>query len=225
MNQGDAERRIEQMINLIRQEAEEKAKMIKDEASQKMEKEKNKVYTYERERLLAEFAKKYENQQTIKKLEKSRKINECRLDIQTHRNDLLEDLKQELEKKLVALISNKTRYKEILQKLIVQGLLRLLETKVFIKCRKQDVSLVKDVLSDASKEYSKFMKENINKDMSVELEVTDKAYLKDSDIGGVVLYCNSYRIVYDNSLKSRLLLGFEASVPDFRNDLFPSLKH
>ena len=209
MNQTDAERRIDQMINLIRQEAEEKAKMIKEEASQKMEKEKNKVYGYEREKLLAEFAKRYENERVVKKLEKSRKINECRLDIQTHRNNLLEDLKKDLEKKLVDVINNKGKYKEILEKLILQGLIRLLEKKVFIKCRKDDVEIVNSVLEDAAKGYKEFMKEKVNKDMEVELEVTDKAYLKDEDIGGVVLYCHGFKIVFDNSLKSRLNQGFE----------------
>lgn len=223
MNQHEAERRISQMIQLIKQEAEEKAKMVLEEASQKMEKEKNKVYNMEREKLLAEFEKAYENYNTTMKLENSRKVNACRLDIQTHRNNLLENLKKELDEKLRVVIKDQKKYKELLKKLILQGLIRLLEQKVIIKCRKEDVELIQSLLDDVKTDYIKFMKENVNKDVSVELEITDKLYLKEEDIGGIVLYCNGYKIVYDNSLKSRLALCFDDSVPDFRNQLFPSL--
>jgi len=223
MNQQEAERRISQMIQLIKQEAEEKAKMILEEASQKMEKEKNKVYNLEREKLLAEFEKAYENYKTTMKLENSRKVNACRLEVQTHRNNLLENLRKELEQKLLTVLKDKKKYGELLKKLIVQGLIRLLEQKVIIKCRKEDVELVKTLLDDVKQEYVKFMKDNVNKDVTVELEVTDKLYLKEEDIGGVVLYCNGYKIVYDNSLKSRLHLCIDDSIPDFRNQLFPSL--
>lgn len=223
MNQQEAERRISQMIQLIKQEAEEKAKIIQEEAAQKMEKEKNKVYNLEREKLLAEFEKSYENYRTTMKLENSRKINACRLDVQSHRNNLLEDLKRDLDTKLRAVIKDTNKYRELLKNLILQGLIRLLEKRVTIKCRKEDVELVNSVLADVSAEYVKFMKDNVNKDVEVELEITDKLYLSAEDIGGVVLYCNGFKIVYDNSLRSRLSLCFDDSVPDFRNQLFPSL--
>lgn len=223
MNQQEAERRISQMIQLIKQEAEEKAKIIQEEAAQKMEKEKNKVYNMEREKLLAEFEKSYENYRTTMKLENSRKINACRLDVQSHRNNLLEDLKRDLDVKLRAVIKDQNKYRDLLKKLIVQGLIRLLEKRVTIKCRREDVELVNSVLEEVSAEYIKFMKDNVNRDVEVELEVTDKLYLNDEDIGGVVLYCNGFKIVFDNSLKSRLQLCFDDSVPDFRNQLFPSM--
>lgn len=223
MNQQEAERRITQMIQLIRQEAEEKAKMIQEEAAQKMEKEKNKVYNLEREKLLAEFEKAYENYKMTMKLENSRKVNACRVDIQTHRNNLLEGLKKELDQKLRSSIKDASKYKDLLKKLILQGLIRLLEKKVTIKCRKEDVEVVKSILDEVGQNYIKFMKDNVNRDVEVELDITDKLYLNDDDIGGVVLYCNGFKIVYDNSLKSRLHLCFDDSVPDFRNQLFPSL--
>lgn len=223
MNQQEAEHRISQMIQLIKQEAEEKAKMILEEASQKMEKEKNKVYNIEREKLLAEFEKAYENYKTTMKLENSRKVNACRLEVQTHRNNLLEQLKKDQKEKLKIFIKDQKKYSDLLKKLILQGLIRLLETKVIIKCRKEDVELINSLLDDVKEDYIKFMKDNVNKDVSIDMEITDKIYLKEEDIGGIVLYCNGYKIVYDNSLKSRLALCFEDSVPDFRNELFPSL--
>ena len=81
MNTTDAESRINQMIRLIKQEADEKASIIIEEAKQKMQKEKNKVYNYQRENLLTKYSKKEEADQVEKRLQKSRKINACRLEV------------------------------------------------------------------------------------------------------------------------------------------------
>ena len=81
MNQADADARIKQMIRLIEQEAKEKAAMIIDEAKQKMERERNKVYNVQREKLLTELKEREENDKIQKRLEKSRKINETRISV------------------------------------------------------------------------------------------------------------------------------------------------
>ena len=58
-----------------------------------MMKEKNKVYNFRREQLLEEFHKREVQDGITKRLEKSRKINETRLEMQNHRNNLLEQIK------------------------------------------------------------------------------------------------------------------------------------
>ena len=220
MNTNDAENRINQMIRLIKQEAEEKAQIIIEEAKQKMQKEKNKVYNFQREKLISEYELKEENDGITKRLEKSRKINETRLDIQNHRNNLLEDLKVNLETKLREMMRDKKKYSNLLKSLMVQGMIRLLEKKIFIKCREEDKDLVQGLLADAKKEYREFMKNKINKEPTIELEITDKTYLNDKDIGGIVLYCNHFKIVLDNSLKARLDLCFDESKPYIRKNMF-----
>lgn len=45
--------------------------------------------------------------------------------------------------------------KQFITKLIVQGLLMLLEDSVEVRCRKCDESLVAECIGDAVKEYSK----------------------------------------------------------------------
>ena len=64
MSDSDTGARIEQMVKLIQQEAEEKAKQIETDGQQKKQTEQNKIYQRERDKLYAEFAKKEEEDKT-----------------------------------------------------------------------------------------------------------------------------------------------------------------
>jgi V-type H+-transporting ATPase subunit E len=223
MNQVQGETKIAQMIDMIKKEAQEKASTIIEEAKHKVQKEKNKMYNQEYERLIAEFKEKEENEATQRRLEKSRKINESRLDVQKYRSELLDKLCGEVETKLREATNDKKKYKALLKDLIVQGSIRLLEKEVWIVCRKQDRSLVEDVISDAKKSYKDFLKQNLNEDYEISYTVVTEKDLDDGEIGGVVLYSNRFKTVYNNSLKSRLHLAFENSTPDIRRMMFISL--
>lgn len=48
--------------------------------------------------------------------------------------------------------------------------------------------------------------------------------LNEHVLGGVILYSDNFKIVFDNTLRSRLNLTFEESVPDIRKMMFVSLK-
>lgn len=223
MNQSDAEARIKQMITLIEQEANEKAKFILEEAKSKMEREKNKIYNLQREKVLQEFKEREENDRVQKRLEKSRKVNATRLEIQKHRNALLEDLKGAIQKKMMEELKNRDKYQELMVKLCVQGLIRLIEKDVKLMVLKADVDMVKQFLPEVKSQYQKFMKESIGKDLDVNLEVIENKFLTDEDLGGVSLYCENFKIVFSNTLKMRLELGFNHSIPHIRKNLFPSL--
>lgn len=47
--------------------------------------------------------------------------------------------------------------------------------------------------------------------------------LKDDIIGGVLLYCNGFKTLFDNSMRMRLNLTFEDSIPDIRKMMFKTL--
>lgn len=225
MNQAQGEAKIGQMIEMIQKEAQEKASQILDEARQKVQKEKNKIYNQEYEKLIVEIKEKEENEQTQKRLEKSRKINETRLDMQKFRNSLLEKLKVEIEGRLRETIKDQEKYRNLLKQLLLQGALRLLEKELFIMCRNEDVGLIEGMLGEVQDSYRDYIKEHIGRDTEVAFTIIRKRFLTEEDVGGVILYCNNYKIVYNNSLKSRLDLAFEGSVPDMRRILFPSLEN
>jgi len=223
MNRAQKEERVRKIEEMILKEAEEKARMMVDEVKIKAEKEKNKIFTYEMERLQVEMHEREDQDKTQKRLERSRRINETRLEIQKHRNDMLEQLKDSLQGKLLESVKDGKKYEELLKGLVLQGLIRLLEKKVNIRCVERDAALIKKILPEVAEKYRKFIKEQTGEVVDIEVNLFEKSYLPSDEIGGVVLYCNGFKTVFCNTLRARIELVFQASIPDIREMMFKSL--
>lgn len=70
-------------------------------------------------------------------------------------------------------------YANLLRELIVQGLIKLMETKVELSCRQQDVNLVKSIIPDSEKEFTKIFKEQTGHDQTVKVNVNTDHFLDD----------------------------------------------
>jgi len=113
-------------------------------------------------------------------------------------------------------------------KLIVQGLLMLLEDEVKVRCRESDDAVVSGCLSAAASEYAKVLKTEAGATKSVKLTLDKENKLPAapggghgaSCLGGVVLACHSDKITIDNTIDSRLGLVMEQSKPMIRKLLF-----
>lgn len=220
MTQIKGEAKIQQMIEMIKKEAKEEADEIIRDAKLRVQKERNKTYNQMYDQLVVDFNERESNENTQRRLELSRRTNESRLDVQKHRSSLLDELKHDTETKLKATISNKKVYKELLRKLLLEGAVRLIESDIQILCREEDVSLIKEIIADAEKDFQEFMRNNMNKEYTTKFTIIDKKFMEKEEIGGVILYCNRFKTVLNNSLKSRLELTFESSIPDVRRKLF-----
>lgn len=113
-------------------------------------------------------------------------------------------------------------YKSVLTKLIIQGLIKLLETEVNIICRKQDVDLIKSVLKDAAGQFTKMMHEQTvkYKNFEVNISVDEKYFLPEYIIGGVMMTAMKSKIRVDNTLDKRLELLRQSAIPEIRKLLF-----
>ena len=108
------------------------------------------------------------------------------------------------------------KYVETLKKLIVQGMIKLLEEEVEIKVREDEVSLVQDMLDDCQSQYSEIMMRETQREYKTTLSVMEDKFLTNDDggrCGGVVLYAHKRRIVCQNTLEDRLNLVFEQELP------------
>merc|ERR1712023_335912 len=79
--------------------------------------------------------------------------------------------------------------KAFLTKLIVQGMLMLLESEVSIRCREKDVPLVTACLAQAADEYSKVIKAETGAAKTCKLLIDKSAYIPATSLGGIVLVC------------------------------------
>lgn len=56
----------------------------------------------------------------------------------------------------------------------MKGLVRLLEKKIFIRCKQEDAELIRDILEDCRSDFKDFLKKELNRDLDILLEVSDK---------------------------------------------------
>ena len=72
------------------------------------------------------------------KIFKSRKINDCRMQEMKVRFDMIERVQEDAKKKLMLQAQDPSQYRELLKKLITQGLIKLVEEKVEVRCLRSD---------------------------------------------------------------------------------------
>merc|ERR1740121_2441635 len=81
------------------------------------------------------------------------------------------------------MLINESSSQVFITKLIVQGLLMLLETQVVVRCREKDVTVVKACLAAAQAEYTKLIKAETGATKTCSLEI-DKQYLPPAPVAG-----------------------------------------
>lgn len=138
------------------------------------------------------------------------------------RDDLLTSLMKEASSKC-KVVSDGSNYPALLQKLIVQGLVKIEEMEVIVFCRKEDVATVKKVVPAAVKEYVDILHKESGIKLTPKVTVNSdrKKDLPESSNGGVKLTACQNKIVCDNTMSSRLALVYSELLPSIREILFP----
>ncbi|KAG6415190.1 hypothetical protein SASPL_122595 [Salvia splendens] len=207
MNDADVSKQIQQMVCFIRQEAEEKANEISVSAEEEFNIEKLQLVEAEKKKIRQEYERKDKQVQ------------------------------ESASKELLNIGGDQQNYEKLLKDLIVQGLLRLKEPSVLLRCRESDLQYVGPILDTAKEEYAN--KANVH---SPEI-VVDQVYLPPAPThhnahdrfcylkcnpvpvfcfssGGVVLASRDGKIVFENSLDARLEVVFRKKLPEIRKSLF-----
>lgn len=87
--------------------------------------------------------------------------NKTRLKVLSARQELLDSIFEDAEKKLGDVTKDKGKYQVVLKNLLLQGMYALNEKKVFVRGRKADKDILKKAEADACKEF----KANTGKDI------------------------------------------------------------
>eukprot|EP01016_Furgasonia_blochmanni_P045146 TRINITY_DN632_c0_g1_i1.p1 TRINITY_DN632_c0_g1~~TRINITY_DN632_c0_g1_i1.p1 ORF type:complete len:154 (+),score=64.67 TRINITY_DN632_c0_g1_i1:161-622(+) len=112
--------RIKKMEKLIKDEAEEKARTIRENAEQQYNIEKNKIINQMKEKVLQEFREKLENYSVQKRIERSSKINNSRIKKMEQRFAVINKVREEAATKLRSQLSDPSIHKPLMKKLIIQ---------------------------------------------------------------------------------------------------------
>lgn len=169
-----------------------------------------------------EFTKKEKDREIQERIARSAEIGECRVKKMKIRDDLLNTLVSEAGSKC-AVVARGQNYPQLLQKLIVQGLIKIEEMEVTVFCRGEDEATVKKVLPAAVKEYVEIMKRESTVVLEPTVTVNSERNKDLSDVtyGGIVLTALNGKIVCDNTMASRLKLVYLELLPAIRAILFP----
>jgi len=216
MNAQQAQNQIKQMTTFIYSEARDKAAEISKKGEEEFSIEVHRLITEQKDKVRQQYEKKTKAVETKYAIEKSMAINKKRLEKIKARQEMMGNISNDVRSQ----IEREGQNASFVTKLIVQGLLMLLETEVIVRCRKSDESMVRGLLSNASAEYAKYIKQETGKDKSVRLTV-DTEYLPQACLGGVMLLCSGKKITIDNTISVRLNLVMEQAKPAIRSLLFP----
>mmetsp|Transcript_4696 Transcript_4696/g.5320 ORF Transcript_4696/g.5320 Transcript_4696/m.5320 type:complete len:222 (-) Transcript_4696:1922-2587(-) len=213
---------IRQMVNFILQEAHEKANEIRVKTEHDFNLEKQTLVHEAKLSIQDEFAKKEKDHEIQERIARSAEIGSCRVKKMKLRDDLLNTLVSEAGAKC-AVVARGQNYPQLLQKLIVQCLIKIEENTVVIYCRKEDSATVKKVLPEAIREYVEIMKResSVLLKPNVSLNTDNSAFLPESTHGGILMTALNGKIVCDNTMSTRLTLVYSELLPSIRAILFP----
>merc|ERR1711971_1456693 len=144
-----------QMISFILAEAKDKANDIDKKGEEEFSIEVHRLITEQKEKTRGTIEKKTKQIETQYAIAKSMAINKQRLEKIKARQEVMIKLAEDVRAKLTGASSDKA----FVTKLLVQGLLMLLEEQVVVRCRAADKSMVQGCLAAAAAEYSKLIKE------------------------------------------------------------------
>ncbi|KAJ0482705.1 putative V-type ATPase subunit E [Helianthus annuus] len=227
MNDADVSKQIHQMVQFIRQEADEKANEISVSAEEEFNIEKLQLVEAEKKKIRQEYERKQKQVEVRKKIEYSMQLNASRIKVLQAQDDLVSAMREAASKDLLNVSHHHhhhDNYEGLLKSLIVQGLLRLKEPSVLLRCRKEDVHMVHAVLHAAKAEYAE--KAHVHPPEIIVDSIHLPSAPSHSDphalscSGGVVLASRDGKIVFENTLDARLDVVFRGKLPEIRKLLF-----
>ena len=176
------------------------------------------------------------NAEVKAKIAQSKKMNEARINRMRETNTLVESLQGEAGKRMAERMSRDSNaYATLLKNLLVQGLIKLIENKVTLRCRASDVSILQSIIDDAVDQYKSSMRDQVKalegREPPCVVTIDQEKFLPEynendptnSCLGGFVMYARKNRIVCSQTLDDRLAMTFQQSIPEMRANLFPSL--
>jgi V-type H+-transporting ATPase subunit E len=215
LSDTDVQKQIKHMMAFIDQEANEKAEEIDAKAEEEFNIEKGRLVQQQRVKIMEIYERKEKQIELQKKIQNSNLLNQARLRVLKAREDHIKGLLEEAHRRLSHVSRDHAIYKQLMERLITQGLFQLLEVNVTIRCRQADVPLVQEVLPRCTQTY----KDTIKKDIKISI---DSENLPADMAGGVELLAQRGKIKVVNTLESRLEMMSQQMLPELRVMLFGS---
>lgn len=214
LTDADVQKQIKHMMAFIEQEAKEKVEEIDAKAEEEFNIEKGRLVQTQRVKIMEYYEKKEKQIEQHKKIQMSNLMNQARLKVLKARDDMITELLNEARQRLAEIVADSDRYSVLLEGLVLQGFYQLLEPKVTVRCRQQDLEMVQAAVTKNIPIYKEAVK------MNIVVRVDQERFLPSSICGGVEVYNDNGKIKVSNTLESRLELMAQQMMPEIRVNLF-----
>lgn len=210
----NAEERMRFMLSYIENDATTKIREIDAKADEEFKAEKARLVKEQCEHITAFFKKRAKQVERVRKIQTSNMKNAARLRVLSAMNDHVTRVLDDAKAGLSIITTQEKRYRPFLERLILQGLLLMLEKDVVITCRAKDVKLVQDALDVASKAYTK------RTNLPLNAVIGKDVFLPETSSGGVELSSMRGKFKISNTLENRLEHISRRTLPQIRTGLF-----
>ncbi|XP_029992172.1 V-type proton ATPase subunit E 1a [Sphaeramia orbicularis] len=214
LTDADVQKQIKHMMAFIEQEANEKVEEIDAKAEEEFNIEKGRLVQTQRVKIMEYYEKKEKQIEQHKKIQMSHLRSQARLKVLKARDDMISDLLNESRQQLANIAKDPARYSTLLEGLVLQGFYQLLEPKVTIRCRQEDVEMVQAAVNKNVPIYKEAVKNNIV------VKIDQERFLPADSCGGVEVYNDNGKIKVTNTLESRLELIAHQMMPEIKVTLF-----
>ncbi|EMP25378.1 V-type proton ATPase subunit E 1 [Chelonia mydas] len=137
-------------------------KAEEENAEEEFNIEKGRLVQTQRLKIMEYYEKKEKQIEQQKKIQMSNLMNQARLKVLKARDDLIADLLAEAKQRLAKVVKDAARYQTLLDGLVLQGFYQLLEPRLNVRCRKQDLSMVKAAVQKSIPIYKAATKKDID---------------------------------------------------------------
>lgn len=214
LSDEDAGKEVKKMVAFITQEASEKAHELHIKAEEEFAVEKARLVKQETVAIEAQHQRKCKAAEVRRRVVESGAINRARLAVLSARDDELGAVFEKARKGVKAVASNGAAYQSLLSDFVLEGILKVDDQQVIVKCRLADQDLVKQAVDSSLKRYREMTQ---RQDLIAAVEVDTSL---STSAGGVVVEARGGKIRCDNTLDARLALAVDEMLPEIRRILF-----
>jgi len=216
MDANSAKAQVTHMRDFILHEAREKADEIDAKAEQDYTVEKQRLVEDEKLLIKREYDRKKSNVELETKIANATETNKNKLLVLAAASGQVEDTFKATLDALKA-VPKSTGYKELVVKLIEEGIAALSLNQVKVQCRSEDKAVVQQAI------------QAIKGDVKITLDDTDLKVdttvinIDNTCIGGVLVTSEDGKVVVSQTLNARLQVVYDTALPVLKPQLFNQL--
>lgn len=203
------ERQIQSMIDFIDREAKEKAEELDQAAQEEYDVEKMRLMELEKTKIRANLEKRKKQVEVDRRVARANHSKQQRMRVMEERGTILESLRGSVQKKLLAIVQDASKYKVLMADLMRQSAVGI-DSDSTVRCRKEDEQMVKSLLQSTSEWYQK----THGKEINITIESCD--LVSEEAWGGVIFTSADGRITCNNTLSARFSHCFVEQMPRIR---------